>query len=89
MRPAPEVTEVEITMDNPWDYFELVENRQEQTDANGNMTRLYITYTLSLKNGYELADQNEYTTDVAIGYEYDKIELHYRNPSFVDFEAFT
>lgn len=89
MRPAPEVTEVEITMDNLWDYFEITEERYEQTDAQGNLYQLQISSRLSLKNEYTLAEDDEYPTDVAVGYEYDSSFSGYYKPCTVDFETFT
>lgn len=89
MRPAPVVTEVEITMDNLWDYFEVAENRNEQTDANGKPYSLYVSRYLSLKDNYKLANKEEYPTDVAVGFEYDSKNVAYTKPSSVDFEGFT
>ena len=89
MRPAPEVTEVEITMDNLWDYFEIVEKRNEKTDAQGNMTYLYISNCLALKADYLLADVEEYPMDIAVGFEYDKDVKVYQQPCTLDFENYT
>lgn len=89
MRPAPEVTEVEITMDNLWDYFETVEKRSEQADAQGNIYDLTIYRVLSLKEEYKLADQDEYPSDVAVGFEYDLKTKLYWMPVTIDFEAWT
>lgn len=86
LRPAPEVTEVEITMDNLWDYFEITEDRTEQTDAMDNLTRVYIQYSLQLKEEYLLAEADKYPTDVAIGYEYDYTETQYYGSCTLDFE---
>lgn len=89
LRPAPEVTEVEITMDNLWDYFEIVENRNEQTDAQGNLKSLYVGNNISLKEGYQLAARDEYATDVAVGYEYDRLDTQYWVSCTIDFENWT
>lgn len=89
MRPAPEVTEVEITMDNLWDYFEITEDRQEQVDAQGEMYALTIDRKLALKEGVILADTNEYPTDVAVGYEYDEHQILFWNSCEIDFDTFT
>lgn len=89
MRPAPEITEVEITMDNLWDYFEITEDRHEESDANGDLYSRYITNFLSLKKEYELADREEYPTDVAVGFEYDSKVTVYYSPCTIDFEALT
>ena len=86
LRPAPEVTEVEITMDNLWDYFEIVEKRNEQTDAMGSLTHVEIQYVLSLKNNLLLAETEMYPTDVAVGYEYDYTETQYYGSCTLDFE---
>ena len=69
MRPAPKVTEIEITMDNLWDYFEIKEKRFEQKDAQGKLYGLSIYNNLSLKEEYELANTEEYPTDVSVGVE--------------------
>ena len=87
MRPAPEITEVEITMDNLWDYFEISENRQEQADAHGNVNDVNISYVLALKEDFKLADGEEYPTDVAVGYEYTMKTKAYWLPCTIDFDA--
>lgn len=89
MRPAPEVTAVEITMDNLWDYFEITEQRDEQTDAQGSIISVTINRILALKEEFNLADLVQYPTDVAVGYEYDKEEVQYWKPCTIDFDAFT
>ena len=89
MRPVPEVTEVEIAMDNLWDYFEITEVRNEQTDAQGNLKSLNIQNRLSLKEDYKLADRKEYPTDVAVGYEYERHEKQYWVHCTLDFENWT
>ena len=75
LRPAPEVTAVDITMDNLWEYFEITEQRNEQTDAQGNLYSLNTGYFLSLKEAYTLADETDYPTDVVVGVEYVFLEL--------------
>ena len=89
MRPVPDVTEVEITMDNLWDYFEIKEDRTEETDAQGELYYLAITRKLSLREGFTLADFDKYPTDVAVGYEYDRKYVQYWKPCTIDFEDFT
>lgn len=89
LRPAPEVTEVEITMDNLWDYFEIREIREENTDANGNTNKLKVNYEFALKAKYELANEDMYPTDVALGYEYSKHFKGYNVPCIVNYDDFT
>ena len=89
MKPVPPVTEVQITLDNLWDYFEIREVPIEQTDAHGNLVYLWIDYLLTLKDGYELADLTKYQTGVAVAYEYDGVSYEYDTPCEIDFEAFT
>ncbi len=89
MRPAPDVTEVEITMDNLWDYFEITEDRLEEKDAEGNLYQVQIQHNLSLKKEYELAEGDEYPTDVAVGYEYDEFQYSFGYPCEIDFDDFS
>lgn len=83
------MTEVEITMDNLWDYFEIKENRQEDTDAQGDLIRLFVTRVLSLKEDYSLANRDEYPTDIAVGYEYDRDVKTYGTHCVLDFDSWT
>ena len=89
LRPAPKIIEVEITMDNLWDYFEITEQRNEEKDAQGNLISLHINYLLSLREEYTLAKGDEYPTDVVVGYEYDSSFSSYFKPCSVDFDNFT
>lgn len=89
LRPAPEVTEVEITMDNLWDYFEITEKRNEKTDAQGIVNDVSISCVFTLKENFKLADGEEYPTDVAIGYEYTMKTKAYWLPCTIDFDAWT
>ena len=89
MRPAPEITEVEITMDNLWDYFEIVEDKIDKTDAHGELSSRQINRKLALKDDFILAELAEYPTDVAVGFEYDYIQSQYLKPCTIDFDTFT
>ena len=70
-------------------YFEITEYRSEKTDAQGNLYWLQIVSTLSLKEQYSLANTDEYPSDVAIGYTYDRIVKQFERPCAIDFENFT
>lgn len=89
LRPAPEITEVEITMDNLWDYFEIVEKRTEKTDAHGTVNFVWLSCVFTLKEDFKLADGERYPTDVAIGYEYTMKTKEYSLPCTIDFDAWT
>lgn len=88
-KPAPVVTEVEITLDNLWNYFEITEYRSLSADAQRNPTDVSVAYYLTLKEEYELADLDEYRTDVAVGYEFDDIHTSYYYPCTMDFDTLT
>ena len=89
MRPAPEVTAVEITIDNLWDYFEITENRVEKRDADGNLYQVSQAYRLSLKEEYAFAKRTEYPTALVVGYEYDSSIDLYERPCVFDFDTLT
>lgn len=89
LRPAPEVTEVEITMDNLWDYFEITEKRNEKTDAHGTVNDVWLSCVFTLKEDFKLVDGERYPTDVAIGYEYTMKTKAYWLPCTIDFDAWT
>ena len=88
-KPVPEVTKIRITRDNLWDYFEIAEDRQERTDANGKTIYVCICKGLALKEGCIMADPKQYPTDVAVGFAYDSIWNIYYYPCTVDFETFS
>lgn len=83
-----EVVEVEITMDNFMDYFEIVKERTEKKDSKGKLYYLMISRRLALKGEYTLADWEEYPTDVSVGFEYDNKFVCYRKPCTIDYKNF-
>ena len=83
-----EVVEVEITMDNLMDYFEIVKDRTEKKDSKGKLYYLFISRRLALKKEYTLAEWEEYPTDVSVGFEYDSKFVCYRKPCTIDFKTF-
>ena len=87
-RPVPPVTEVKISMDNLWDYFEIREERFEQKDAYGNLKDLSINYRLLLKEEFSLAEGDAYPNSLAVGYEYDNVVKAYQGGT-LDFENWT
>ena len=85
---ASSIIEVEITVDNLWDYFEIVKDRTEKKDSKGKLYYLYVARRLSLKKEYTLADGEDYPTDVTVDFEFDNKFTCYRKPCTIDYKNF-
>lgn len=59
--------DIDITIDNWQDYFEIEERILNNKNDFGEITEVYKKYYLVLKDGYELAEQG---TSIAIEYSY-------------------
>ncbi len=79
------VIEVEMTMDNFYDYFEYHEFRSPTKNDDGVTTSMQILYGFRLKEGYEAADLSEYKDTLQVDF---KAEGLIKEGDFtVDFES--
>lgn len=63
-----EVYEVEITLENIFDYFDFKQYRSNYTDEKGNVSSVLISYGLQLKEGYYAANSSEYKDTMTISF---------------------
>ena len=77
MVPVPEATEVEITNDNFFDYFELHMDyepaRYVQKDSSGNVTTFSLVPAYVLKDEYKIATDSEHQSKLEIGVKFKEL----------------
>ncbi len=94
MVPVPEATEVEITNDNFFDYFELHMDyepaRYVQKDSSGNVTTFSLVPAYVLKDEYKIATDSEHQSKLEIGVKFKELMYWDAKKSVdIDFENLT
>ena len=94
MVPVPPVTEVEITSDNFFDYFELKMDfepgRYVEKDSNGKVTAFSMRSGYVLKDEYRIATDQDHQSNIEVGVKYK--QFGYVDPKKsvnIDFDNFT
>lgn len=67
------VTEVKITLDNLYDYFEYREYTTYFKNDNGDVTSVQVAYGLALKEGYTAANSSKYKDTMEITFTADGV----------------
>ena len=66
----PKTTAIEITSENWNEYFEVVQSDKANINQFGEIDDVYKSWSIVLKDGYNMAENNE--TSIAVEYNYTK-----------------